>query len=352
MKAYKYRNGINAYDRNGNSLFKRDLESLVNNKIYAPTVSELNDPNESSVDDKTIIDFMKSRGNESYQEWAKLKERLLKVGIYSLSSDHDNELLWAYYASGHKGFAIEYNLDYLIASFTYSPVEKMCYFIDVNYSNNFPGVKGSLHFVKLLSKPDPENIIKFYLGNKSKNWKHEEESRLILEENGLIEYDFRAVTGIYFGYRMDKSEIDFIMKKMKGRGIRYYQMKLSKNYKIEAYPIPDKYYNSSTYKVNNIDYDPSLYSKDSLKENYKYHLIVKEAIEIVCTQPLVSKVLVARVNNNPTFRIEIVTSSSGIYPFKWFEFIIDEDENLILVEDLEREKRNIYKEIREMTIEN
>lgn len=347
MKAYKYRSGINTYDNNGTSLFYRDVESLFNNKIYAPTQSELNDPNESNVDDNSLLAVVKSKAKEIYPDLLELKKQLSNLGIYSLSMTFNNELLWAYYASGHKGFVIEYDLNYLIPAFTYSSTERMCYFIDVKYTRNFP-VINPLH----LYNDDAEKLIKLYLGNKSKNWKHEKESRLVLEKSGLIEFDYRSVTGIYFGYRMNKTEKDFIMNKLKGRGIRYYQMKLSKNYRLEAFSIEDTYYDSVDYIVNNLCYDPFLISKQYLGENYFYVEKVISALKIVCTKPLVEKIIGLRIHNKNPLMIEIYVKSSGIYPLKEFLFVLDKKENLVLIEDIERAKRLIQEEIREMNTEN
>jgi len=352
MKAYKYRNGISAYDNNGNSLFYRDVDTLFNNRIYAPTISELNDPNESNVDDKIILDFMQSKGNEVYQDWLVLKKQLSNLGIYSLNNTHQNELLWSYYATGHKGFAIEYNLDYFITSFTYSTLERMCYFLDINYSNYVPRIKNVTQFIRFFSKPDTNKIVKFYLGNKSKRWKHEEESRLILEKNGFIEYDYRAVTGIYFGFRMDNTEIDYIMNKMKGREINYYQMKLSGDYNLEAHSIEDAYYDSVKYTIKSISYDPYLISKECLKDDYVYKKKVKEAIEIVCSKPLVEKIISVKIFNETSLTICVLTKSFGIYPLKEFLFVLNEKERLYLIEDVERGKRKLQEKIKKMSIED
>ena len=48
-KAYKYRGGIGVFDQEGQSIFERDVNTLVNNQIYLPTVDLLNDPNRSAV---------------------------------------------------------------------------------------------------------------------------------------------------------------------------------------------------------------------------------------------------------------------------------------------------------------
>ena len=39
---YKYRGGIGVFDKDGKSIFDRDVNTLANNQIYLPTKSELN----------------------------------------------------------------------------------------------------------------------------------------------------------------------------------------------------------------------------------------------------------------------------------------------------------------------
>ena len=45
-KAYKYRGGQGILDKDGKSIFERDVATLVNNQLYLPTKDGLNDPTE------------------------------------------------------------------------------------------------------------------------------------------------------------------------------------------------------------------------------------------------------------------------------------------------------------------
>ena len=64
-KCYKYREGINACDKNGNSIFKRDIDTLVSNQIFLPTKRELNDPTEGFYNDDMIITFFEELKDSS-----------------------------------------------------------------------------------------------------------------------------------------------------------------------------------------------------------------------------------------------------------------------------------------------
>ena len=54
MIAYKYRSGRGVKDCEGNDVFKRDIDLLVGDSIYIPTVEQLNDPSEAFVNDEVI----------------------------------------------------------------------------------------------------------------------------------------------------------------------------------------------------------------------------------------------------------------------------------------------------------
>ena len=50
MIAYKYRSGRGPKDGSGKDIFERDMELLSQDKIYIPTIEQLNDPSEALVD--------------------------------------------------------------------------------------------------------------------------------------------------------------------------------------------------------------------------------------------------------------------------------------------------------------
>lgn len=64
-KAYKYRGGIGILDKDGKSIFERDVNTIVNNQIYLPTKYELNDPTEGFFDDDAITLFL-----EQYKDYS------------------------------------------------------------------------------------------------------------------------------------------------------------------------------------------------------------------------------------------------------------------------------------------
>jgi hypothetical protein len=103
-------------------------------KIYATDKAGLNDPHEGLIEPlilkqfsqlKTIfakakellnVDFVKieNASEKVLVSFDNVLDKINNIGIYSLSRSYKNELLWAHYSNSHKGFCIEYDLDYLV----------------------------------------------------------------------------------------------------------------------------------------------------------------------------------------------------------------------------------------------
>jgi hypothetical protein len=328
-KAYKYRGGIGLFDEKQESIFKRDVNTLANNQIYIPTKEKLNDPTEGLFYDiiiKAILGLVKDYFSEVRKQYDMLIQKIENLGIYSLSKNNDNELLWAYYASGHTGFAIEYDIDKLKESLNYNMYYREMFDFNVRYKKSIPQSK-----ISDLQSRSVKYILKMYLGTKSKRWKHEEEYRLIFENKGLFDIDYRAVTGIYFGYRMKESEMDYIMSRLKGRSLQYYKMDLIDNtYQFRPHKIHDKFPNAPKYYANELDYDIEalLLSEKIIGEKaYSYKNKLIEALEIVKHEPLINKIYSANISiesGKPIFRIFAYTNSE-LAPTKKFQFELDKD---------------------------
>jgi hypothetical protein len=92
-RAYKYRGGIGFFDQNGQSIFERDIRTLVNNQIYLPTKNELNDPTEGFYNDSFINTILKTLNKiapaamKIKQAYTELLESIANKGVYSLSND-------------------------------------------------------------------------------------------------------------------------------------------------------------------------------------------------------------------------------------------------------------------------
>ena len=101
---------------------------------------------------------------------------------------------------------------------------------------------------------------------------YENEIRIISNTTKNQDYDFRAVTAIYFGLRMDESNIIEVMQTLQGRGIKYFQMKLkSKSFKLEAIPLPDAFSNAPKYRYSISPIAKYAIAPQHLKEEQKQY---------------------------------------------------------------------------------
>ena len=334
MKVYKIRNGKGILNNKGESLFERDLETLVSNKIYVPNIAELNDPMEGFVNDKSLIEFfelIKSFSTDLLDKYCSLKEKLSNSGIYSLTTDVGNELLWSYYGAGHGGFAIEYDLDKLKFCFNHDNFFKIFDF-EVDYVKSVPVTDMSL-----LEKDKTCELIKKYVGVKSKSWKHEKEIRLIFESSGLYEIDHRCVTAIYFGLRMSDEEVELIMRKLAGRGILYFKMNLDMNtYKLYPKQIEDRYKDSDKYVQHCVEYDIEKLIEDNYllpEEVDKYKKYFIQALELIKNEPYLEKINIISVDyldGEPLLRI-FAKVKTGLPPQREYKFKINSEGSVYLV---------------------
>lgn len=235
MLVYKYRSG-NEDD------FNRDLESIKNNRFFAPKFDLLNDPCETLVCTDKLIQqtkfFTRIFGKNKTENISEFENALHNVfdnkkkifGIYSLSKTYNDELLWAHYANSHKGFCIEFDLEKLLEYENQFGL----YSFDVVYKENPPN-----YTIKDINSKG-NLLIQIIAGYKSKRWEYEKEFRIVTDFAGSTPYHFNAVKGIYFGVNMPEEQKLKMIETLKGRGIQFYEMnQIPKTYKFERIPIND-----------------------------------------------------------------------------------------------------------------
>ena len=334
-KAYKYRGGRGIFDKDGYSIFDRDVTTLANNQLYLPTKDSLNDPTEGVYGDDALQMFFNVLSKYSHnveEQYNKLTDKFSNVGVYSLSKTFDNELLWAYYASGHTGFAIEYDIDVLEKSFNYNSYAKQLYMFDVEYLNDVPQID-----ISIIKGNEGIEMLKRFIGTKSLSWAHEKEVRLIFENTGLLEIDHKAVTAIYFGCRMPDSDIDYIMEKLKGRRLKYYKMvNVNNSYRFEAKEIKDNYSDAPAYVTNSVSYDIDNILlcgglNDSEIEIYKNYFI--DALEMVKDDPNIKDFYLATISydqQEPILKI-FGNTKTPLAPVKSFEFKLESNKKILRI---------------------
>ncbi len=218
MNVYKYRGS-------SSETLTRDFDSVVRNCFWAPRADQLNDPSEAYIDDREFAKRLKALGAKdveaSYDNLLKMRHT---VGVYSLSKTPLDELMWAYYAGGHSGFCIEYDLDRLTLE-----ARAAWNVIDVSYHPK----PQTIIFEDVFQAKDEASIIGKMIGTKSRRWAHEEEIRIIAAMSGQNNYAASALTGIYFGCRCDPKFIRKFRQKLNGRKIKYYKME----FEVDTYQM-------------------------------------------------------------------------------------------------------------------
>lgn len=159
-----------------------NMDALQKSYLYASSLMELNDPfdcmnnlvstRNAPVDD--LISFYKKLGH-SKEEIIKNPEFFRKelqvdfalwlyssYGVISMSSNHLNTQMWAYYAGSHRGFAVKLQLEKLPKTLA-GP-------LPINYQKSWEAIDIGIGM--------PLSFL-FMTNIKSNAWKHEEEWRYI-----------------------------------------------------------------------------------------------------------------------------------------------------------------------------
>ena len=288
MKVYKYR---------GQQFLERDLSTLASDKIYSAPIDTLNDPFEVRilVDENGLsvgrglsgilsVEYAKSLCSadaEILRSVRAFHETSRSSGIYSLSQSPADELLWAYYGDSHRGFCIEYDLPKLLEYDLHNEAV-----VHVEYAEHIPTIS-TLDFVRILQK-DVSVWTKF-VGTKSRRWAHEREIRIVTARTGLIDYDFRALTGIHFGFRCSANVRDTVMATLKGRGIAYFEVRPVENtYSLESVRLEDPSGGGVTYRARTAPVDLDLLGR--VKSATGHSKFLERAIEIVRRDPYCERV--------------------------------------------------------------
>lgn len=226
---YKYRqfNNVN----HENALFKQEL--------YLPSAKEFNDPydskipfrykpedltpdniykkclqlakanfqglNETQYQQKAYDMQLSDALNDSYhlEKFDQITfNRLCKdYGIFCLTPDDQNLLMWSYYGDSHKGFCIGYDSNFLVKSGVFGMGGKIV------YRNDFP-------LLPLFLTKDDFPLLNV-LFTKWKKWNHEDEYRLVhtYSVGKIIQLPTDSITEIVFGCQLsEKDQIKYLEK--------------------------------------------------------------------------------------------------------------------------------------------
>ena len=188
---------------------ERREKIVFEGSLYCPSRTQFNDPFDciasslEGISQKRLEEFIERRAMEAFPELSvaerREKAQQLKLnpyeeiprmtqemaddlGILSLSEKRNNIVMWSHYANSHQGFCLEFDISKAPFGSAH-PVryqQKRLYDLSAVHTN-----------------------AKTLLLTKYKDWRYEEEWRIIAEKGGVT-YPFPpdALTGVIFGCRM------------------------------------------------------------------------------------------------------------------------------------------------------
>lgn len=126
-----------------------------------------------------------------------------EIGIFSLSENNSNILMWSHYADSHKGYCI--GLDYNVLLSLAGRIEP------VIYSEKFPKLS-------LFPKSLTDDFMQLFI-TKSKDWEYEKEVRIVMrfKARQTIKIPDKCIKEIIFGYKMEEKHKNEIIDLTKTR---------------------------------------------------------------------------------------------------------------------------------------
>ncbi|HIF9100109.1 TPA: DUF2971 domain-containing protein [Photobacterium damselae] len=142
-----------------------------------------------------------------------MRRRISKVGIFSLSEDYSNELMWAHYGDNHKGIALGFNC------FGDCKLSNQRHCLSVTYTREKPTFKSGfkaevqmmpsgsgLTNIQRVSFND--EVFRSTISTKTPAWSYEREWRYIEETHGLFDFP-GSLTHIVFGLRVNDERKEY-----------------------------------------------------------------------------------------------------------------------------------------------
>jgi len=166
------------------------------------------------------------------------------IGIFCLSENPDNELMWSHYADSHQGFVIEFDSEAYFFNQKKSNFDEFRHLKEIKYSDQRPSI--TLNKVR--------DFTPFL--TKGSQWSYEKEWRMMLplaDASQVIEqevaniylfkFPYEALRSIVFGYRMDAPKRAYIRGIVKSSSqfdhIKFYEAKIGKtDYRVTIEECP------------------------------------------------------------------------------------------------------------------
>lgn len=213
---------------------EREKNCLLNDTLFLTSLNIQNDPFEFSFDSNSdIFDSWKEIGinKEITEIFRKVDQEFNKSEDYQKNEyaikcfceSFNNLLLWSYYANGHAGICIEYDMYEMFNKFKH-------HLIPVVYQDELP------KRTAMIPETNQNSLIR--LTTKATCWKHEDEWRVAeligdsqWYKNNKIgkSFDCPKAKAIYLGCKIKESDEREILNLCKEKNITLYKMSTSKH---------------------------------------------------------------------------------------------------------------------------
>ncbi len=157
------------------------------------------------------------------------KIQLEQRGIACFSAHFTNVMMWSHYADGHRGFCLEFDTSLL-------PFTKA---MEVRYSDSVPSINPIDVLVEDDIDADDNELLRAFVLTKAQCWSYEREWRLMhMEPSKLFTYDYRALTGVYFGAAMPHEHKEIISLVLRGAPTQLHEMlRDERGFRLHARPV-------------------------------------------------------------------------------------------------------------------
>lgn len=178
-------------------------ELLCAQQLHCSYLNELNDPWEGTFV-HTYRENVYTNGVTTTRQRTETRSiydypQLDKYRVCCLTSDYRNRLLWSYYADSFRGLCIEIDFDESLVAKRGKALEKINR-VTYNGFLFYHNSEMTEHF-EIENKPPTTKTILSLVSNKSKEWKHEREYRLItLNQKFSVQ---GRITRVFVGERAD-----------------------------------------------------------------------------------------------------------------------------------------------------
>lgn len=206
------------------SIGKNLISELINGEIYFSDPKLFNDPYDCRIDlaasfdramktaSSTMATAIQSYPREELQRYQVIAESL---GVACFTSDLLAPLMWSYYANGHKGISLTYEIP---EGFILSGHPHILGWRSVIYEND--SIKDYILSIEelrsgLIPSEHIEEIIFRAITAKSTAWSHEKEFRIIVSSPGPVRIERSWIKQVCFGLltpQKDKQLISEILR--------------------------------------------------------------------------------------------------------------------------------------------